>query len=210
MAVSVCGSRVSEVSPIIYIYTSGTYYRCIAGYNDMGIPNDLPGFDYLCVTGTSSTYTDFGGGVGPSSGYDISNCQVDYTSSKCAANKRYVNNTLGCSACSTGAYGSASGYHRNATCAYCDENYRYVSNNNCLRCPSDRIGGTGPHQNDTCVCKAGLWDDGTNCNECPCSGTAAYPGDIDACYLVAGQSCSDETGAYTIEKGESYYSLYSD
>ncbi len=68
----------------------------------------------------------------------------------------------------------------------------------------------GPHQNDTCVCKAGLWDDGTNCNECPCSGTAAYPGDIDACYLVAGQSCSDESGAYTIEKGECYYSLYND
>lgn len=152
----------------------------------MGIPNDLPGFDYLCVTGTSSTYTDFGGGGGPSSGYDISNCQVDYTSSKCTETKRYVNNTVGCSACSTGAYGSASGYHRNPTCAYCDENYRYVSNDYCVRCPSDRIGGTGPHQNDTCVCKAGLWDDGTNCNECPCSGTTAYPGDIDACYLVGG------------------------
>ena len=202
MAVSVCGIRENAVSPIIYIYTSGTYYRCITGYNDMGIPNDLPGFDYLCVTGTSSTYTDFGGGVGPSSGYDISNCQVDYTSSKCAANKRYVNNTVGCSACSTGAYGSASGYHtgtrynlyHHPTSQLCKHRYHFDAALFRQLCQMDIV-------NNYYLKHIYNFRRNTHTSH-SCGGTAAYPGDIDACYLVAGQSCSDESGAYTIEKGE--------
>lgn len=210
-AVSICGERVFAASPAVYIYTSGTYYRCIAAYeSEGGRPKDLPGFDYICVTGSSTTYKDFGSGAGPSSGYDIANCQVNVSSSKCSPTKRYVNETTGCTACGDGAYAttSTSGYHRNAVCAYCDPSYRYVSNNVCVACSSDRwTGVTEPHQRDTCYCKDGKWDDGTNCNECPCGGTTAWPGDIDACYLASGKSCSDETGSYTVS-GPCYYSKY--
>lgn len=203
-AVTVCGELSDPDGTRMYISSGGSLYRCLTN----GSPADLPDVQYVCAIGTGTTEANFGFTYG----YNITDCQLNDSSSRCDYRHRY--NGSRCVLCGNYAYADtdSSGYHRYTTCAYCAPGYKKIADNECEACPSDRLPYSDvPHQSDMCgPCRDG-WDDGTNCHPCPCGGSVGwYFGDITSCALYDGQSCYDDSGDYVIEGGTSgcYYSSW--
>lgn len=208
-AYSVCGSpiigpsgfqiNISGATGDLNISSSMFKVVCITGYDDSGLPTELPSYDNICVTYSNYTLND--------DTYTLNNCSVNYDASQCDSRHYYVDRDTGCMPCSAGARANdTDAYHKNGFCNYCEKEYKYVGRNNCQRCPGEQVGCMGCtyyHQVDWCMCDTGLWlDESTGeCNECPCGGemTASWPTtDPGECMLPSGGVCSDDTGVYTV------------